>query len=157
MNENLKVNRRGLNIIIESEVFRSKPYLCPANKPTIGYGTTIYPNGKKVTLNDTPINQEQAFKMLVFHCDKIGEQIKKLITKQLRDNQFSSLVSLVYNIGIGNFKKSSALKAINVNPNDIKIADYIQRWNKITKDGKKVTLQGLINRRKKEAELYFLT
>ena len=38
------------------EGFRSKPYLCPANVATIGYGSTYYANGVKVTLNDPLID-----------------------------------------------------------------------------------------------------
>ena len=48
------------------EGFRSKPYLCPAGIPTIGYGSTIYRSGQKVTLNDAPITEEQAEEMMLF-------------------------------------------------------------------------------------------
>jgi len=151
------INRKGLNIIIDSEGFRSEPYLCPANIPTIGYGTTRYTNGKKVTLNDEPISEEQAFEMLKYHTDKVGEQLKKAIKVELTLNQFSALVSFVYNIGMFNFLKSSVYKAINRNPNDPEIADLLKRWNKTTVNGKKVVLNGLVKRREKESNLYFLT
>jgi len=32
------------------EGYRAKPYLCPANVATIGYGSTYYADGRKVTL-----------------------------------------------------------------------------------------------------------
>ena len=47
------------------EGFRSKPYLCPANVATIGYGSTYYANGTKVTLNDPPMSQEEAHLLLM--------------------------------------------------------------------------------------------
>lgn len=137
------------------EGFRSRPYLCPANKPTIGYGTTRYKNGRKVTLNDPQITQEAAYDLLVYFMDKCGQDIKLLLKHELNDYQFSALCSFVYNIGITQFKTSSVLRLINENPNNTAIRDRFLRWNKITIDGKKVFLQGLYNRRIAEADLYF--
>ena len=48
----MKISENGLNLIKEFEGFSSKPYLCPAKIPTIGYGATFYKDGKKVTLQD---------------------------------------------------------------------------------------------------------
>ena len=36
-----------IKLIMESEGFRSAPYLCPAGVPTIGYGSTFYADGPK--------------------------------------------------------------------------------------------------------------
>ena len=41
------------------EGFRAKPYLCPAGIPTIGYGSTYYADGRKVTLQDEPIRSRK--------------------------------------------------------------------------------------------------
>lgn len=151
----MRLHRSGINIVIEFEGFRSKPYLCPANVPTIGYGSTRYKNGRKVTLNDPEITQEAAFDLLLFYMDKCANEVKKLLTVELNDYQFSSLVSFVYNIGIGNFKTSSVLREVNKDPNSPKMMDYFLRWNKITVNGKKVLSNGLLRRRKAEADLYF--
>ena len=51
------------------EGFRSKPYLCPANVATIGYGSTYYANGVKVTLNDPPTTQEEAHVLLMHELE----------------------------------------------------------------------------------------
>lgn len=55
-----QLSKNGLELIAEFEGFRSEPYLCPANVATIGYGTTIYPNGLRVSLNDKPISEDLA-------------------------------------------------------------------------------------------------
>jgi len=153
----MKLNLRGIYIVANYEGFESKPYLCPAGVPTIGYGTTRYKNGKKVTLNDPEITQEAAYSILLYFMDKVADQIRKVLTVELNDNQFSALCSLVYNIGLGNFKKSSVLKLVNANPNSPKIGDAIKLWNKATVNGKKQVLAGLVKRRESEANLYFLT
>lgn len=151
----MRLHRLGINIVMHFESFRSRPYLCPANKPTIGYGSRRYKNGRKVTLSDPQITQEAAYDLLVFFMDKCGEDIKKCLKVDLNDYQFSALVSFVYNIGITQFKTSSVLKLVNENPNNPAIRERFMRWNKITIDGKKVVSNGLINRRKAEADLYF--
>ena len=42
------------------EGFSAKPYLCPAGVWTIGYGSTYYANGDKVTKDDPSIDREYA-------------------------------------------------------------------------------------------------
>ena len=95
---------KATELIKEFEGFKSKPYLCPAAKPTIGYGTTIYPNGRKVSLYDPPISEEKASEMLEYNINLIRKDILKLIDIELTENQLNSLTSFVYNVGIGNFK-----------------------------------------------------
>ena len=46
----MKTSENGVNFIKGFEGFRNKPYLCSAGVPTIGYGTTLYPDGVKVSL-----------------------------------------------------------------------------------------------------------
>jgi len=47
------------------EGFSSKPYMCPANVATIGYGSTYYADGRKVTLQDPPMSEPEAYKLLL--------------------------------------------------------------------------------------------
>jgi len=42
------------------EGYRAKPYLCPAGIPTIGYGSTYYADGRKVTWEDPPMDEPTA-------------------------------------------------------------------------------------------------
>ena len=43
-----------------AEGLKLKPYLCSAGVPTIGIGSTIYPDGTRVTMLDKEITEEQA-------------------------------------------------------------------------------------------------
>jgi lysozyme len=72
------------------------------------------------------------------------------VTSRINQNQFDALVSLSYNIGSSNFRKSSLLRKININPNDKTIKDEFQKWNK--SNGK--VLPGLIRRRDAEWNLF---
>ena len=69
----------------------------------------------------------------------------------INENQLGALTSFAFNAGTGNLQKSTLLKKVNANPNDPTIRDEFMRW---TKAGGKV-LNGLVTRRKAEADLYF--
>ena len=146
----MKISENGLNLIKEFEGFSSKPYLCPAKIPTIGYGNTYYPNGKKVTLNDKPINEIEATELLSYVAQKdFGDKILQLVKVPLNQNQFDALVSICYNIGMGNFTKSTLLKKIN--SSDFKGASLeFEKWNKAGG----VVLAGLVKRKLKEKALF---
>lgn len=142
----------NLEIIKQYEGFSAKPYLCPAKVPTIGYGSTVYPDGSKVSMKDPFCTKEQAETWLLWHVQKhCLPHIKQFVRPQLNDNQISALASFIYNVGAGNFQTSTLLKKVNANPNDPTIANEFAKWNKA---GGKV-LSGLTERRKAEADLYF--
>ena len=56
--------KAGIHLIKSFEGFRAAPYKCSAGVPTIGYGATFYPGGKKVTMSDASITEEQAVELL---------------------------------------------------------------------------------------------
>ena len=137
-------------IIKEFEGFSAKPYLCPANVPTIGYGSTMYKNGERVTMDDDEITEEQATEMLMDTIKGVEKQVKKVLTVKLKSHQMAALVSFTYNVGIGNFSNSTLLAWINSNPDFPRIPEQFRRWNK---GGGKV-LNGLVRRREAEIELW---
>jgi lysozyme len=147
----MKLNNAGYQLICEFEGLRLKPYLCSAKVPTIGYGNTYYPNGKRVTLLDEPITKEYAFEIFKVIADKFGKRVLSMVKKPLTQNQFNALVSFVYNVGTGAFSTSTLLKKVNANPNDLTIRNEFARWTRA--NGKIVN--GLVNRRKKESDVYF--
>ena len=150
----MRTNEAGIAIIKKWESFMAKPYLCPAGVPTIGYGSTFYPNGTKVTMKDKAITKEEAHQLLVNALVKTFEpEVDKAVVNEINDNQFSALVSFTYNMGIGNLKESTLLKKVNA-------GDYLgaskefKRWNKARVKGVLQVLAGLTSRRKDEAELF---
>ena len=69
-------------LIKKYEGFSSKPYLCPAGVATIGYGTTRYPDGTKVSMVDEPITEEQATAYLnSYVINTILSQLKSSATE----------------------------------------------------------------------------
>ena len=146
-----KLDENGYKLLQGFEGLSLVPYLCSAKVPTIGYGNTFYPSGKKVTMQDAPISLATAKWMLKETADKFAADVDKMIKSIINQNQFNAIVSIAYNIGLGGLAKSSLLKKVNSNPLDPTIRNSFLVWNK---GGVKV-LDGLTKRRTKEANLYF--
>lgn len=146
----LKTSSNGIKLIKEFEGCRLKAYKCPAGVWTIGIGHTGLVNGKPITEGMT-ITDLMAETLLAIDLQKFENAINTLVKKPLTQNEFDALVSFVFNIGIGNFQKSTMLKLLN-NGHMPLAAGQFDRWNKA---GGKV-LKGLTRRRQAE-KILFLT
>ena len=145
----MNLSKTGLDLIKQFESFRAAPYLCSAGVPTIGYGTTVYPNGIKVKLSDQKITQQLAETFLQHHVNVIEKDVSKLVKVTLSQNQFDALMSFVYNVGLGAFRDSTLLKLLNAGDID-NASKQFERWNKA---GGKVS-NGLTRRRNAEKALF---
>ena len=137
-------------IIKEFEGFSYKPYLCPANVATIGYGNTRYTNGERVTMDDKDITKKEAEKMLMDTVKFVEKEVKNVVEVKLKPYQLAALISFTYNVGIGNLSNSTLLAWLNSNPDYSEIPSQFRRWNK----GGGRVLKGLIRRREAEIELW---
>jgi len=146
-----RIDQKGIDLITSFEGFRSAPYLCPAQVPTIGYGTTRYYNGIKVSMSDLPITKEKAVEYLMNDVHTFELAVDAMAVDVITQNQFNALVSFAYNLGQNALKNSTLLKKVNANPNDPAIRAEFNKW--VNAGGKK--LAGLVARRKAEADLYF--
>ena len=146
-----KTGKAGIEMIKTFEGFRAAPYKCSAGVPTIGYGATFYPGGKKVTMSDAAITEEQAVELLANMLVSFEKYVDSYCVDTITQNQFDALVSFAYNLGPANLKSSTLLKKVNANPNDESIRLEFMKW---VKAGGK-TLTGLVRRREAEANLYF--
>ncbi len=146
----MKLNKQGYDLIKQFEGCRLTAYQDSIGVWTVGYGSTYYENMQKVKQGDK-VSQQRADEIFEFVANRFARNVDDLITSQLTQNQFNAVVSLAYNIGMGNFQKSTLLKKLNKNPSDKTIKDEFLKWRNA--GGR--PLQGLVNRRKKEAEIYF--
>jgi lysozyme len=147
----MRLNNAGYLLICKFEGLSLTPYLCSAKIPSIGFGNTYYPNGKKVTMQDKAITKKEAFEMFKIIADEFAIKVDKLIKSKISQNKFNSLVSFAYNCGVNNFAKSTLLKKVNFNPEDLTIKNEFLKWNKA--GGKE--LKGLTNRREQESQIYY--
>ncbi len=142
-----EINDEGLQFIKDAEGLRLESYKDSAGVWTIGYGTTRI-NGTPVS-HGMEITMELAEEYIRKDVKDFEENVAELVNVPLTSNQFSALVSLVYNIGKGGFRGSSVRRKLN--EQDFKgAAESFLMW---TKAGGRF-LQGLYNRRVKEKELF---
>lgn len=165
-----KTSDRGISIIKYFESLHDgdlskiglQPKMDPTGIWTIGYGhalkdingkwlkgvegykrlTEIYPDFETITEEEA---EELLSKDLLFYEKSLNK-----LELDLNQNQFDALISLCFNIGIGNFKNSSLLKLIKDFHTTELIRDEFLKW--VYSGGEK--LKGLINRRKTEALLF---
>jgi lysozyme len=133
------------------EGFRAKPYLCPAGVPTIGYGSTYYSGGKKVSMTDAPISNEDAEKLLKHELNEtyLPEVLRLCPVLKQHPNKLNAIVDFCYNLGAGNLQRSTLRRRINAQ--DWQGAeDELKKWVKAGG----VVLPGLVKRR--EAEIVFM-
>lgn len=144
----------GQKFLTEGENIRYTAYLDSVKVWTIGRGVTEYENGTKVKKGDviTPEREKQLFQNTL---KKYVANVNAKVTSNINQNQFNALVSFCYNVGITGLNSSTLLKKVNKNPNDTTIRAEFAKWNKGTINGKKQVINGLVNRRKAEADLYF--
>ncbi len=145
----MKISINGINLIKKYEGCKLAAYLCPAHIPTIGYGNTLYQDNTPVKLGDN-ITQDEAEVLLGLILVHFESGVLNLVKSNINQNQFDSLVSFSYNLGLTALSKSTLLKKVNANPSDGTIPLEFSKWNKA---GGKV-LKGLTDRRKAESELY---
>lgn len=137
-------------IIKKWEGFEPMPYLCPGGVPTIGYGSTMWPNGNRVEMDDCAIDKKRAEEILLHYIKEVADQVRSVVKHKLEDYQEAALISFTYNLGIGNLKRSTLLQLVNRGPENQNIPNEFRRWNKA---GGKV-LAGLTARRDEEANMW---
>lgn len=139
----------GLELIKHFEGFFECPYRCPAGVSTIGYGTTVYPDGRKVTLADGNVSRETAAGYLQHDLRACENVIDNVVDALLEQHHFDALVSFSYNVGVSAFETSTLLKLLNLG-DYVGAADQFLRWNK----GGGRVLPGLVRRRAAERALF---
>jgi lysozyme len=132
------------------EGFSSKPYICPAGYPTIGYGTVYKPDGSKVTMRDQPISRELANDWLM------GELQNNYMTGVLKaspilianERLLAAITDFAYNLGVGRYRASTLKRRVDSN-DLLGVETELRKW--VRGGGK--TLPGLVKRRQAEIDL----
>lgn len=141
----MKTSQKGIELIKRYEGFRAEAYLCPAGIWTIGYGHTA-----DVHRGDR-IDEDTAEDFLREDLESAEGAVGKYVRVPLKQWQFDALVSFTFNLGAGNLYSSTLLKKVNRNPDDPAIRQEFEKW--VYAGGR--VLQGLVDRRKAEADMYF--
>lgn len=150
----IKMTEKGKNLIKQFEGCSLVAYKCPAGVWTIGYGNTRYGDGSPVKEGDK-IDSATANQLFDFIIADYEKQVRLILGQTLCTTlpaeAIDALISFSYNCGTAAFAKSTLLKKIKSNKNDlIGIEAEFNKWNK----GSGKVLQGLVKRRQAEANMY---
>ncbi|MBU6357974.1 MAG: lysozyme [Rhodospirillales bacterium] len=136
--------------IIPFEGFSPTPYRDAAGTWTIGYGTTRDDTGCPVTQATPPITRATAETLARRDLASARQTVTHAVTVPLTTNQQAALIDFVYNLGAGNFLRSTLLRLLN-NGDYKAAAAQFPRWD--LANG--IPLPGL--RRRREAEAAFFS
>jgi lysozyme len=110
---------------------------------TIGYGHT-----RGVKQGDTT-DMDQATRWIYDDVQDAADAVQRGVAVPLSQNQYDALVSFVYNVGAGNFFKSTLIKLLNAGDWDGAAREFV-RWNRAGGH----EMAGLTRRREAEAALF---
>lgn len=139
-----RINPAGLELIKTAEGLRLKAYKDVRGLWTVGWGH----HSPDLTA-DSFVSADGANTLLDHDLEVAEECVDKAVIAPLTDNQFSALVSLCYNIGIGSFRLSTLVKYLNVQDYTEASEEFL-RWCHNGTD----VVPGLLARRKAEQALF---
>ncbi len=126
-----------------------RPYLCPAGVPTIGYGSTVYPDGRRVRLTDPAISEAQADAMLMHDLRTVRlPAVRRLCQGIDTPQRMAALLDFAFNLGEGALAASTLRRKVNAGRWDA-VPGELRRW--VYASGRK--LLGLVRRREDEVRL----
>jgi len=140
----VKTSQNGIDFIKRMEGVMNKPYRDVIGILTWGVGHAQQPGEvPPVEMTDDEVDALLAKDLLRFELAVSG------LNADLTQNEFDACVSLAFNIGVGNFTKSTLAKLLIAGNHDA-AADQFLKWNRAGGN----VVQGLTNRREKERELF---
>jgi GH24 family phage-related lysozyme (muramidase) len=145
---NRQISLAGLNRIKQREGFRSQPYKDSAGLWTAGYGHKFGALEQVQAMSEA-----DAASVLASDVATVESTVNALVTVPLTQDQFDSLVSFVFNVGSGAFRRSTLLSKLNAG-DYAGARDQFAAWSKITINGIKQTSSGLLARRNDEAQQF---
>lgn len=144
----------GVALTKASEGWVPELYNDPAGFCTIGYGhlvkRAVCDGGEPPEFLDG-LTEEEGEALLIDDMTPAQIVVMNSVTVELTDAQFSALTDFVFNVGSGNFRNSTLLRKINGGDHEA-VPTQLRRW--VYADGQ--TYPGLVTRREREIELYFL-
>jgi lysozyme len=145
---------KGVALIAMFEGFSSTPYLDSAHVPTIGYGTILYHNGKKVTMSDKSMTKDEAMKELWY---EVNEKCKAVVVTtaryglELEQHELDALCSFAYNVGVGPVVRRDSTVNRGIRNHD---KELICKGMKLYVKAGGHRLRGLVKRRNIEVKVF---
>jgi len=145
----MRTGNTGLNLIKGYEGLRMSAHYAPCEQWTVGYGHVgSARHGMSVTEGD-------AERLLRDDVLPIEQLISDTVRAPINQNEHDALVSLIFNIGEDNWKRSTVLRKLNAG-DKIGAASAFELWTKAHVNNELVALDGLVRRRAAEKSLFLM-
>jgi lysozyme len=144
---------RGLSVTKLAEGWEPYLYNDAAGYCTIGYGHLIKKercNGSEPSDFRKGLTMTGGDTLLLSDLESARYAVSSSVTVPLTDGQFAALTDFVFNVGGGNFRKSTILKMVNGGQSN-RVSGQFRRW--VLARGK--TWPGLVKRREREVEIFY--
>lgn len=149
----MRISSKGIDLIAHFEGVKLRAYQDTGGIWTVGYGTTHYPDGRKIKEEDI-ISLEYAKTLFAYDLRKFETIVLSKVKRELLQREFDALVSFCYNCGTS-YKSGGKWKDYNIwklAQNKTITPEY---WQKLAITDNGIVLEGLILRRKAESNMYF--
>ncbi len=145
-NSRLVMNEAGYDLLRRSEGLRLEAYKL-AGQWLIGYGHAARGGeGMKIT-------PREAEKLLERDVRRISRGVRLSLDVPVNENEFSALVSLAYNLGVGRFRRTEVLRRLNAGDRAGAAAAF-SKLSMAKINGRYVRLDALARRRAEERALF---
>lgn len=145
----MKTGETGLNLIKGYEGLRMAAHYAPSEQWSIGYGHT------QTARHGMSVTEADAERMLRDDVDPIEKLLAETVRAPLNQNEHDALVSLIFNIGADNWKRSTVLRKLNAG-DKLGAAAAFEMWTRAKVNGELVALDGLVRRRAAEKSLFLM-
>ena len=145
-----RVTQTAVDLAKRFEGFRPRAGKTPDARYTIGYGHIL---GSRDKPDQVEISEPEAEFLLKLDLSRVAEEVEMVLLAPVNDNQFAALLSFAFNIGVENFKGSSALRRLNEGAY-LQAAAAIELWRRAEFDGETLVVDQLVRRRAVEKALF---
>lgn len=125
----MRMSAEGRAVLTEREALRTTAYKDSVGVWTIGVGHTAAA-GPPVPKAGMTITRQEAEDLFARDLVQYEDAVNKALKAKVSQQQFDALVSICYNIGVGNMAGSTFIKRINAGDSPDRVAEAILMWNK---------------------------
>ncbi len=143
----MRISPAGLELIKTFEGLRETAVRLPDGRWTIGYGHV------RTAREGLTITSKDATDLLVHDLRPVEFAVSSMIFAPLMQTQFDALVSLAFNISLGQFRESEIVR--NLNSGDyLAAANGFDLWRKARLHGRVMVVDALVRRRAAEKSMF---
>ncbi len=138
-----RLSRAAIELVTRFETFQPQAQPAAAGGWTLGYGHT------RSAREGAGVSRADAEALLLYDLSAAAEAVTAALFAPVTQRQFEALTAFAFNIGVDNFRRSSALACVNAGA-ELDAADEIERWRRAELGAGAQVVDALVRRRAAE-------